>query len=927
MAERPTGTVTFLFTDIEGSTRLLSELGADRYRTALEDHRRILRSAFARYHGHEVDTQGDSFLVGFRRATDAVQAAGQAQRNLASNSWSDDKPVRVRIGIHTAEVSDAGGGYVGIGLHRGARIAAAGHGGQVLLSQATADLLTDEPGIALRDLGEHRLKDFDQPQHVYQLQILALPELFPPLHAASVQMTNLVPPLTSFIGRERELTELRSLSERHRLVTLIGVGGTGKTRLMVEAGQGLMGRFADGVWLAELAPIGDPDLLPAQVAHSLRLPEEPGRRALDTLLDFLGAKSLLILLDNCEHVIGAAGQLAVQVLLHGSSIAIMASSREALGVEGEVVFQVPSLSVAELADTSAGLEEVAASESVRLFTERAVAALPSFALTSANARAVLDICRRLDGIPLAIELAAARVTVLSVDEIDAGLDDRFRLLTGGRRGALPRQQTLKALIDWSWDLLVDDDRRLLARLSVFAAGWTLDGATQIVAAAGGTAPDRLGALNGLARLVDRSLVIAEPSEETRYRMLETIRQYARGRLVEMGEAEALRGAHLRYYLDLAIQAERPLSGPGMMLWLDRLQRESDELRAALDWGLDADPERAIRLTVALVPFWRVRAFGSEAVERIERAATVADSLAPAPADAARTRTILVARVLAAAGHAESVWGSGSRGFGYAERAVALAAETGDLETNAEALSAKAMAAAFSGQRDNAMALHDAALDLAEQNGDAWTVAMVEAGAALAELGSGDVASAERRQARATEAAERSGNPFAMAFCTLNRGRIAGWAGRLDEARRWFAQAQQGYRQIGDHRFELVARSDLAHALRRGGAIDEAEALYRETIRTWQHLGSRGAIASQLESLGFLALARNDSGRACRLLGAAEILRERAAAAMLPFERAEYDRLVGQLRGAIDPAVLAAEWTAGRSMSMEEAITFAVEAAT
>jgi non-specific serine/threonine protein kinase len=280
-------------------------------------------------------------------------------------------------------------------------------------------------------------------------------------------------------------------------------------------------------------------------------------------------------------------------------------------------------------------------------------------------------------------------------------------------------------------------------------------------------------------------------------------------------------------------------------------------------------------------------------------------------------------VLAAAGHAESVWGSGERGFAYAERAVALAGETDDLEANGDALGAKAMAAAFSGRRDSTLALHDAVLDIAERRGDAWTVAMVEAGAALAELGSGDLAAAQRRQAHATEAANRSRNPFAMAFSMLNRGRIAGWAGQLDEARRWFAGAQDGYREIGDHRFELVARSDLAHALRRGGAVDEAEALYRETIRAWQHLGSRGAIASQLEAFGFLAAARSDSRRAARLLGAAEILRERAAAAMLPFERVEYDRFLEQLRVALDPAALEREWAAGRAMSMEEALAFAV----
>jgi predicted ATPase/class 3 adenylate cyclase len=933
MAERPRGTVTFLFTDIEGSTRLLHELGAERYGTALEEHRRIIRDAVARHGGHEVDTQGDAFLVAFGRATDAVLAAEEAQRDLASQPWPDKKPVLVRMGIHTTEVSDAGEGYVGVGVHRGARIGAAGHGGQVLVSQATADLLRDEQGIGLRDLGEYRLKDFDRAQRIYQLEIAGLPSDFPPLKAPSVHLTNLQPELTSFIGRQRELLELRTLCEGHRLVTLVGVGGTGKTRLMVEAGAQMLDRFADGVWLAELAPISDPELVPAQIARSLGLSEEPGRKPIDTLLDFLSAKALLLLIDNCEHLIEAAAQLADQILRNSPSIAILATSREALGLEGEVAFQVPSLGLPvmapavgaeapEAADGEVWLNEIAASEAVRLFTDRAKALSPSFSLTPANVRAVLDICRRLDGIPLAIELAAARVNVLSAEEIDAGLGDRFRLLTGARRGALPRQQTLQALIDWSWDLLSEDDRRLLARLSVFAGAWSLDAATAIVSAADGIAPNRMATLDGLARLVDRSLVVAEQGQETRYRMLETIRQYARNRLMERGEADALRAAHLAYYLDRALQAEHPLMGPDMLLWLGRLDREIDELRAALTWGLDSDPEHALRMTVALVPYWRARAFGSEAVDQIVRAASVAESL-PAPgADAMRERTILVARVLAAAGHAESVWGSGSRGFPYAERAVALAAETDDLEANADALGAKAMAAAFSGRTEGALTLHDAVLDLAERRGDPWTVAMVEAGAALAELGSGDVAAAQRRQAHATEAADRSGNPFAMAFARLNSGRITAWAGRLDEARRWFAEALDGYREIGDHRFEIVARSDLAHALRRGGALDEAEEVYRETIRAWQHLGSRGAIASQLESFAFLALARNDSRRAARLLGAAEILRVRVDAVMLPYERIEYDRYLEQLRESPDPAMFEEEWGAGRAMSMEDAITIA-----
>jgi predicted ATPase/class 3 adenylate cyclase len=934
--ERPSGTVTFLFTDIEGSTRLLGEIGADRYATALQDHRRLVRSAIGRHGGYEVDTQGDSFLVAFQRASDTVRAAEEAQRALAAHSWPSDMPVRVRMGIHTADITRASEGYVGIGVHRGARIAAAAHGGQVLASQATADLLRDDDEVSFRDLGEHRLKDFEEPQRLYQLRIAGLPGDFPPIRAQSLDLTNLTPQITSFIGRERELVELRELAEEHRLVTLIGVGGTGKTRLMTETGRALLDQFADGVWLAELAPIGDSELVPVQVARALGVGEEPGRRPIDTLLDFVDSKSLLLLLDNCEHVIAAAGELGAQLLQRSPSIAILASSREALGLEGEVVFQVASLGMpgpeippepphtgGAQADCGTWLDRVAASESVRLFAERAKAVMPSFQLTATNARAVLDICRRLDGIPLAIELAAARVNVLSVDEIDAGLGDRFRLLTGGRRGALPRQQTLRALIDWSWDLLSDPDRRLVAQLSVFAASWSLDAATHVVSAADRTAPDRIGVLDGMARLVNRSLVVAEPSEETRYRMLETIRQYARDRLVDMGEAENVRAAHLGYYLELALQAEHPLLGPDMMLWLGRLDRETDELRTALEWGLDADPERAIRLAIALVPFWRARSFGSEAVDAVTRAAAVADSLPPPPNDAVRDRTILLARILAAAAHAEAVWGAGTRAPAYAKRAVALAAETDDLDANAEAVSSEAMAAVFSGHEDEAMRLLDTLIDLAEQRNDPWTVTMAHAGAAVGELALGNLAASERRIARATEAALRSGNPFAIAFATVTRGRIVGWTGRLDEARPWFEQAERAYREIGDVRFELIARSDFGHALRHGGALEEAEAVYRETIRAWQHLGGRGAMANQLESFGFLAVMKGDPTRAARLLGAAENLRRNSGTVMLGPEQVDYDRSLELLRSALDRAELEREWAVGRSLALDDAIAFAV----
>ncbi len=938
--ELPTGTVTFLFTDIEGSTRLVEALGPT-YRGVLEGHAAILRQAITNHRGIEISTEGDAFFAVFGSASDAVDAAVDAQRHLAEEPWPEGRAVRVRMGLHTGEGHLGGDSYVGLDVHRAARIAAAGHGGQVLVSTATRTLVEAvlPDGTTFRDLGSHRLKDLSQPEHLAQLVIDGLRADFPPPRSLGPYRTNLPVELTSFVGRKRELNGVIGLAAGHRLVTLLGVGGTGKTRLMLRAGTELLPGYEDGVWLTDLAPIADPDLVRAQVARALGIGDEPRRDPVETLLDYLRGKSILILLDNCEHVIAAAGDLIERILANCPSTALLASSREALGVAGEAIYQVPSLSLPRPSaplhghraqdagddgpSAELGLDAAAASEAVRLFVERAQAVLPEFGLTAANAAAVIGICRRLDGIPLAIELAAARVTVLSVDEIEAGLGDRFRLLTGGRRGALPRQRTLQALIDWSWDLLTDLDKVLLARLSVFARDWTLDAAATIVAIPDRGSSDRIATLDGLGRLVERSLVVVERREATRYGMLETIRQYARDRLIASGEVGPIHEAHLSFFLDLALQAEQPLLGPDMAAWLRRLDTEVDNLRAAIDWGIEADPERAIRLTIALVSYWRSRAFGSEAVDLIVFVANKALSLPPPMPAAARDRTILVSRILAAAAHAENVWGSGSRAPGYAERAVALAREADDPVALLEAMSAQAMSAVFSGHHEDLMAMHDAVIRLAEARGNAWYITMIEAGAALFELGSGDVAAADRRLERASDAAFRSGNPSAIAFAVLNRGRVAGSAGRLDEARAWFDQAMERYREIGDHRFELIARSDLAHALRRGGALDEAEDLYRITILAWEHLGSRGAIANQLEAFGFLAVARGEPERAARLLGSAEALRETAGTVMLRSERLEYDDALGRLRAGQEPIALEATWGTGRALSMDEAIKFAI----
>ena len=559
--------------------------------------------------------------------------------------------------------------------------------------------------------------------------------------------------------------------------------------------------------------------------------------------------------------------------------------------------------------------------------------MSSFSLTPGNAPAVVEICRRLDGIPLAIELAAARVTHLSPPEIARGLGDRFRLLTGGRRGAVPRQQTLQALVDWSWELLTEGDRRLLRRLSVFAGGCTLEAATAVTRLpedGGGAGADeagtRLDTLDGLGRLVDRSLVAADPGGPTRYRLLETIRQYAAERLASAGEVAAIRGRHLAFYLDLAREAGPALRGPDMVAWMNRLDAEADNLRAALEWSFEADPEAALRLSVSMAPYWRSRSIGSEAIEWMAKLTELTSRLPPPAPSAARERTILVARVFATAAGASLLGAQYAAGGRWAEEAVALARQAGDDEALSEALVALATNLLFSGRLSEAREPAEEMVRLAESRRDWSALAGAEASIAYFEgRGGSDLASAEARLLKASEAAARSRNPRVIAGIAAGRGELSGMTGRLAEAREWLAKAIAGYEEIGDRRLVLMTRSELAHMLRRSGEIDEAEALYHETLHGWLHAGNRGAIAHQLECFGFLATAREDFLRAARLLAAAEAIREVAEAVMVGTERAEYDAAVGQLRGGLEAGALDSAWAEGRRLTTDEAVALALSA--
>ena len=637
----PTGAVTFLFSDIEDSTSLW-ERHRSAMQLALAEHDRILREAVADHGGVMVKTTGDGIHAAFGSPRAALEAAIAAQRALQDEGWPTISPdaICVRMGLHTGDSQLREGDYYGTAVNRAARVMSIAHGGQMLASGTTAALLRANlpNNVTLLDLGEHTLKGLSRTAHIHQVQVHGLPHEFPPLRTGGHLVGNLPEPLTSFVGREKELVEVKALLSEARLLTLTGPGGTGKTRLSLEAGRALQDTFEHGVWLTELAPLSEGELIPATVAALFGLIEQPGRPALDTLIDYLRGKRLLLILDNCEHLVVDCAELAAALLPVAPGVTILASSREGLGTPGETTFHIPAMGVPDR--DVVDRDSLAQYEAVQLFVARAQAVQSSFALTKVNAAAVGQIVRRLDGIPLAIELAAARVRLLSPQKIADRLDDRFRLLTGGSRTALPRQQTLRALIDWSYDLLSEDERWFMRQMSVFAGGWTLEAAEFVVARSidltGSENLSGLDALDLLANLVNKSLVQVDDSgDEIRYGYLETIRQYAREKLVESGEGPEARARQFAFVMQVADEDDE--DGSLVLADLDYLGRiaaELDNLRAALEWGETEDPVAAINLFRQLVSLWSAIGRSQEGIQTILR---LLDKLEGIPVDTSDER--------------------------------------------------------------------------------------------------------------------------------------------------------------------------------------------------------------------------------------------------------------------------------------------------
>lgn len=581
----PTGTVTLLLADVEGSTRLW-ETRPEEMTAALVQLNKTVNEAIASHDGVRPLEQGegDSFVAAFARASDAVACAVELQRAPLA-------PIRLRIGIHTGEIQlrdDAN--YAGPTINRTARLRDLAHGGQTVLSGVTESLVVDRlpEDVWLADLGSHPLRDLPRPERVVQMCHPDLRNEFPPLRVrTAVVAQNLPAQLTSFVGRQGQLGELRDIVTANRLVTLTGAGGAGKTRLAVESAARVAADFSDGVWYVDLAPITIPEVAPVTVARTLGLPDQPGRSTMDLLVRFFGDKKILLLLDNCEHLLDACGAMVVELLAACPRLTILATSREPLGLPGELSWRVPSLSLAD--------------EAIELFIDRARRARPEFVVTEENRALLEQICERLDGMPLAIELAAARVRALSLHQIVDSLHDRFRLLTGGARTAVRRQQTLRASVDWSHALLTEPEQVLFRRLAAFAGGFDLD-AAQAVGADSDVESYQL--LDQLSLLVDKSLVVADDTADgMRYRLLETVRQYAQEKLGESGEADEVRTRHRDYYTARAIDLEsHGLSG--LEALLNWAQSEIDNLRAAYSWSLEkSEPEIALELVSAVQQVW------------------------------------------------------------------------------------------------------------------------------------------------------------------------------------------------------------------------------------------------------------------------------------------------------------------------------------
>lgn len=861
----PGGTVTFVFTDIEGSTQLLRRIGG-RYAGVLERHRELLRGAVANQGGVEVGAEGDGLFFAFAGAKSAIAACIAGQQALLTESWPLGVTVRVRMGMHTGEATPFDGKYVALAVHQAARVASAAHGGQVLVSDATAAAVTEAlpTSTSMQQLGTYRLKDFDTPVMLFQVCHPDLPRDFAPPRVSPAEVHNLPTSLSSFIGREREIAEVEELLAVGRLVTLTGAGGCGKTRLALEVAARKLALFADGVWFVDLAPLSDPELVGQTVVHALGAREEPGRPVLETLDGFVAHREVLIVVDNCEHLIHGCAVLVEHLLRAGPGVRVLATSREALGLSGERIWRVPSLS---LPDQGASPDLVMGSESARLFLARARAVRSDLVVSDEDIAVLAEIVSRLDGIPLALELAAARADMLSLAQIATRLDDRFGLLSRGPRTALPRQQTLAGAIDWSYGLLSDPERALFRRLSIFAGRFSLDAVEAVTT---GPDLDTGDILDLVANLAAKSLVIVTgQGNSQRYLLLETIRAYAADKLSGTGEQAELRDRHLAWFLDLAELAEPQLAGSGRGRLMQALEADQENFRRALDQSVETGAvDSGLRLAAALAPFWTAHGNWKEACGYFE------ELLQLAPDDAPH-----LSRALVAAGNMFMLRGDYATSEGLLERAHTRARAAGDAGRLAQSLSGLGYIAFRRSRHDEAEALWTEALDAGRKAGDSRVAATVLRSLAISAGARGDQQRCARLLEEGLALASKGGDEQLRRLLLSSAAEMNLWMGCYVLARDQYAEALQLADEIGDQTGRASLLADLGWIGFLRGEYDEARTCAAEAVSVAAAADNKRVWAGGLRLMGELSACRGAYQEAHQLLDRSlELARQLAAPA-------------------------------------------------
>jgi predicted ATPase/class 3 adenylate cyclase len=871
----PTGTVTFLFTDIEASTRLLRELG-EAYAGLLQEHRDIVRSELEREGGAELGTEGDSFFAVFRSPAAATRAVIAMQRALADHTWPEGTNVRVRMGLHTGEGTPIGDGYVGLDVHRASRIGDAGHGGQILISEATAALIerTLPDGAELVDLGEHRLKDLPQAERLFQLSVNGLSADFPPLRSLDARPNNLPAQLTRFIGRHELIGDAEEALEGARFLTFTGPGGTGKTRLALEVAHRSLPSFADGAWFVDLSAVGDPSVVSDEIASVLGVTLEPGRPVFERLEHYLEDKELLLVLDNFEQVVAAAGGVE-HLLSHAPRLKVLVTSRSVLSVYGEREFPVPPLRLPDPECLPDELEVLSESEAVSLFVDRARATRPDFQLTKENAAAVAEICARLDGLPLAIELAAVRVKVLTPQDILPRLGQSLSLLTSGPRSLPPRQRTLRGAIDWSYRLLDEPRRRLFARMSAFVGGATLESVEAVCAPDLGYEDGEL--LDLLGALVDDSLLRRTETVDgqVRFHLLHTIREFAEERLEEEPDADDVRKRFAELFLDLANRAEPHLVGEDQRAWLDRIELEQDNLRSALKWSIDLGfPEAGMVAAGGVWRFWQQRGHLAEGRKKL-------DALLRAPGGEARTAAR--AKALNAAGglaYWQNDWPATER---YYTEAADIAQELGDDRLIAEGLYNLSYVDRLNDNEPEGMEKVRRALAIARRIGDKSLIADCL----------GLLASAARREGRVDDALAMAEESLALVRETGNRYALADSLAGMGEV----------YRVVGDG--------------------DAACRAHCQALTIFSEVGNPTGITLTLEEMAMVDTMDGRYERALRLGGAAAALKERIGGGP-PAPLMRMTEAYETARRGLDPDTAERAWGEGLQMDTDKAVAYALD---